>query len=219
MANINVKLAESSKLFEMVQSNGTASTAYFQSAMTDLAALDNADLADIVHFLCILHGRYPGVVDNASTKSVDDIARQWFVQAIEAFSAERAYITRLAVVVGPMMGVGGVEESDATILGQRKALDMLSQSDRKGCALGASLSLALDWLAIRDLLDKISVQLDVEPRKPILPEISVSTDLYDEACADPLVARAANFGCDQILAQHRGLWSILESRHHARHRD
>jgi hypothetical protein len=54
-------------------------------------------IADIAHFMCVSHGRHPGVIEHAATKILDDEAREWFVTAIDGFIIERDYLNRLTV--------------------------------------------------------------------------------------------------------------------------
>src|SRR5665213_3879107 len=49
------------------------------------------NLADMLHFLCTLHGRYPGIVDRAARRTVGGPARSWLAQAAYSFAGERAY--------------------------------------------------------------------------------------------------------------------------------
>ncbi len=196
--------------------HGTQSASYVEAIESDFTTLSGADIADIAHFLCVLHGRHPGVVDHAATKTADVIAREWLVEAMDGFSAERAFLTTLTVAAGPISGVRSEDQSNATVLAQRKALEMLSQSDRNGCALGASFALVLDWQAIRPLLEKVAIKLGIEPRKAILPSAEATHVLNAELSQSSAVERAINFGVDQILTQHRGLWQLLEARKNAR---
>ncbi len=203
-------------LVDHVIEHGTQSASYVQAINDDFGVLSGADVADIAHFLCILHGRHPGVVDHAATKTADIVAREWLVEAMDGFSAERAFLTTLTVAAGPITGIRSEDQSNATVLAQRKALEMLSQSDRSGCALGASFALVLDWQAIRPLLEKIAVKLGIEPRTDILPSAESTHLLNVELAKVSAVERAINFGVDQILTQHRGLWQLLEARRNAR---
>ncbi|MEM8918837.1 MAG: hypothetical protein AAGE37_08255 [Pseudomonadota bacterium] len=203
-------------LLDHVREHGSYSAAYVQGMLADFESVSGADIADMAHFLCVLHGRHPGVVDHAANKTADIAARKWLVRAMEAFSAERAFLTKLTVAAGPISGVGSSDQSNATVLAQRKALDMLSQSDRDGCALGASIALVLDWYAVRPLLDKVAIKLGVEPREAILPDTDSTILLSDALNRSSAIERAVNFGAEQILAQHRGLWQLLEARSKAR---
>lgn len=203
-------------LLDHVNMHGSYSAPFVRAMNDDLSDLNGTDIADIAHFLCILHGRHPGVVDHAATRIAEPEARDWLVQAIEGFTAERAFITKLTVAAGPVSGVVVNDQSNATVLGQRKALDMLSQSDRKGCALGASFALVVDWQSFRPQLEQIAVRLGVEPRPHILPTNQSTQALKNILSQSTQVERAIGFGVDQILSQHRGLWQLLEARKNAR---
>lgn len=203
-------------LRDRVNAHGSPSAAYVQQIAADFSILQGPDIADIAHFLCMLHGRHPGVVDHAATKTAEPAARDWLVEAMDAFTAERAFLNKLTVAAGPISGVGNDDQSNATVLAQRKALELLSQSDRKGCALGASFALVQDWKSIRPLLEKIALKLNIEPRADILPSIEATEALQAELSQSASIERAINFGVDQILSQHRGLWQLLAARHNAR---
>ena len=113
---------------------------------------NGANLADAIHFLCALHGRHPGVVDLAAARIVDPAGRAWLASAAEGAAVERALLTRLAVAAGPIPSTPGGGGSESAIQAQRAALATLAQSDRKGCALGAALALAADWVAVRTVI-------------------------------------------------------------------
>lgn len=171
-----------------------------------------AALADATHYLCLLHGRFPGVIDHAATRCADNAARQWLVQACEAFPDERAYLTRLTVALGPVPSTAGQNNCDSAVLQQRHALEMLSQSDRRGCAMGAALTLVHDWAGIRRLLDQAALRCGVEPRKCGLPTPSETLAVARAVGDDDTVARAIQFGARQILGQHRALWNLMANR-------
>ena len=199
-------------LFERATKQGSQAVAYFELVTNTFGILQGPDLADIAHFLCILHGRHPGVVDHAATKTVEERARDWIVCAMNGFAAERAFLTKLTVAAGPITGVGQYDQSEATVHSQRKALEMLSQSDRYGCAIGASIAVVVDWHAIRIVLNSIAVKLGIEPQVISLPSITETQELYNIFTSSPSMERATNFGVDQILSQHRGLWELLAAR-------
>lgn len=174
------------------------------------------DLADVVHYLCSLHGRYPGVVDHAATRTVHEAARGWVLQAVDGFAIERNFLTKLVVAAGPLPSTPGQAESEAAVNGQRHAIDMLAQSDREGCALGAAITLALDWAAIRTLMDRAAMRWSLPVPPSVLPGREETLRVADEVASTPAVERAFGFGAQQILAQHRGLWDLLEARQVAR---
>jgi hypothetical protein len=216
MPGQNVQSATQRPFAEHVSIHGSDMVPYVQLIVDDFTILSGADIADIAHFLCILHGRHPGVTDNAATKTADDAARQWLVQATKGFAAERAFLTKLTVAAGPISGVSADDPSNGAVHGQRKALEMLSQSDRNGCAVGAAIALVSDWHSIRKILERIALRVGVEARSSILPDLAMSSALKNKMSESPSVERALNFGSEQLLNQHRGLWQLLEARRNMR---
>ncbi|WP_417609053.1 DUF6975 family protein [Parasphingorhabdus sp.] len=212
MLGQNAQLETQAGLAAFVSNHGSDATPYVRLIAEDFSVLSGADIADIAHFICVLHGRHPGVVDNAAAKTADDAARDWLLEATGGFAAERAFLTKLTVAAGPISGVSGDDQSNAAVLGQRKALDMLSQSDRAGCAIGAAIALVVDWHLIRNILEQIALRIGVEARSSILPSINASSDLKARLAETPALERALNFGAEQLLNQHRGLWQLLEAR-------
>jgi hypothetical protein len=174
------------------------------------------DLTDAVHALCTLHGRHPGVIDHAALHSGQPAAKDWLEAAGAGFTAERSYLARLTAAAGPMPSTPGQAESEAAISGQRHALDMLAQSDRIGCATGAAIALVLDWAAIRATLDVAARRFGIDPPASTLPDEMETASLVSALSETPAIERAMAFGAQQILAQHRGLWDLLEARASAR---
>jgi hypothetical protein len=173
-------------------------------------------LADAIHLLCILHGRYPGVIDHAALRVVEPGARAWLARASYAFAGERAYIARLAVAAGPVPGTPGAAGSDSTVLSQRHAIEMLAQSERNGCALGAAMGLVLDWASVRTALDAAARRFGVEPPPYAAGDAEAAADAADSFAVSPAAQRALLFGAEQVLVQHHGLWDLIEARHQAR---
>ena len=197
-----------------VDAEGTARES-FATRLTDRTAATR-DLADAVHGLCMLHGRHPGVIDFAQGRADNEAIEAWFEEAVRAFAAERATLVRLVADVGPLPSTPGQAESEAAIGSQRHALDMLASSDRPGCAIGAAMALALDWAAVRQVLDAAAhrVGLSIEPSH--LPVEAESATVFAELAHTPAFERAMLFGAQQMLAQHRALWQLLEARAQAR---
>jgi len=174
------------------------------------------NLADLLHFLCILHGRYPGVVDHAAARNVDPGPRAWLAQAAYAFAGERAYLAKLAVAAGPVPGTPGASASDAAVLSQRHAMEMLAQSERRGCALGAAMAVMLDWAAIRSALDVAAQRWGIETPAYAAADPAAIAEVANACAPEGAGQRALLFGADQVLVQHYGLWDLLESRAAAR---
>lgn len=199
----------------LVAADGTAGHAHASSARAGIgrdAMLTLPDLADAAHYLCLLHGRHPGVIDHAAMRSADNAARGWLVQAADAFARERAYLAQVTVAVGPVPSTAGQSDCEAVVSQQRHALDMLAQSDRRGCAMGAAIALLLDWQAVRHILDITAIRVGLEPHRSDLPDRAAT---FDMACAiggDEVTDRAILFGARQLLSQQRGLWDLLQAR-------
>ena len=174
------------------------------------------DLADAVHALCSLHGYKPGVIEHAASRNTQPAAQNWLIHVSAVFAEERAYLAKLAAAAGHAPSTPGQAESEAAILGQRHALEMLAQSDRTGCATGAAIALVLDWAVIRRTLDVAAERFGITPPSFELPGEAEIEGLIPSLDQTPAVERAMAFGAQQLLAQHRGLWGLLESRASAR---
>lgn len=201
-------------LARMVATDGSAAHPF----VARLATADTRphDLADTLHQLGGLHARHPGVIDHVMNGNADPAVRQWLRDAAAAFADERAYLVRLAAAAGPAPSTPGQAAAEGAMTAQRHAIDLLAQSSRPGCALGTATALVLDWPAIRVPLDRAAARLDVEPPPANLPSAQETVRLLDAAADDPARARAITFGVQQLLAQHRGLWDLLDARAHAR---
>lgn len=203
-------------LLERLAEHGSAAHPYATSARLTKAPTSGRDLADLIHYLCVLHGRYPGLIDHSAARVVEPEARAWLTGATYAFAGERAYLARLAVAAGPLPSTPGAGGTDAAVLGQRHAMETLASSERRGCALGAAMALVLDWAAIRTCLDSAAARFGVDsPAYPAADREAV-VRLADDYGTSAAVRRALLFGAEQILVQHHGLWDLLEARRQAR---
>lgn len=174
------------------------------------------NLADAIHFLCVLYGRHPGVIDHAASRATEPAERSWFAFATDAFVAERGLLARLAVAAGPIPSTPGAADSESAVAAQRHAIEMLARSERKGCALGAALAVALDWVQVRLVLDAAAQRFGVEAPPYLLGDAAGIRELAGKAATSAAMERAMMFGADQIAVQHRGLWDLLEARQLAR---
>jgi hypothetical protein len=173
------------------------------------------DLADAIHAICSVHGRF--LFDQVTVAESESAG--WFVGVAEAFMAERVYLAHLTAAAGPLPSTPGQAAAEAAFASQRNAFDMLAASSRKGCAVGAALALILDWHVIRDVLDAAAERFAVKvPRRglPGIGEVAAFTDLFADT---PATQRAIAFGAQQVFAQHRGLWCLLEARASARNHE
>jgi len=200
----------------LVASEGTGAHPHVKSGALSSGADAMRNLADAVHFLCLLHGRHPGVIDGAARKAVDSPARRWLDEAAQAFAQERAFLSKIAAAVGPVPSTPGQDQCEAAVAAQCKALDMLAESDRHGCAIGAAIALTLDWRTIRVLLDISAQRLELSPQRCTLPDLRDTARLAAAVADGPTTERAMGFGAQQLIAQHSGLWDLLAARAAAR---
>lgn len=174
------------------------------------------DLADAVHLLCSLHGRYPGLIELCLQLCPAGKSHAWLARASEAFERERLYLVRLTSAVGPMPSTPGAAETESSLSAARHALETLAHSERKGCALGAATALVGDWWPIRRLLDRAAARAGLECPAPSLPDEASVIAVIGNACDDAPSDRALAFGGEQLLLQHRALFDLLEARAEAR---
>jgi hypothetical protein len=203
-------------LLAAIAAHGSAGHGWPAAAATLGGEQGARALADSIHYLCTLHGRYPGVIDHAAGRIVDPAARAWVAQATYAFAGERAYLARLAVAAGPVPSTPGAASSDSAVHAGRHAIEMLAQSERNGCALGAAMAVVLDWADVRVALDAAARRFGVEPPPYTAGDGDAVAGLADSFGAALPAQRALLFGAEQILHQHRGIWDLLEARHEAR---
>ena len=173
------------------------------------------NMSDAVHALCSVHGDHPGMIADVLANAVQPEAQDWLAAAA-GFVDERTYLAQLTAAVGPLPSTPGQAETESALVGERHALEMLARSERRGCATGAVAALLLDWGAIRVMLDIAAERFGLA-----VPEATFPSDVDTEAViaalgTSPGVQRAILFGAQQLFAQHRGLWSLLEARASAR---
>ena len=204
------------RLLACVAEHGSAAHPYLASHDLLRGPHCARNLADAVHFICTLHGRHPGVVDHAANRCAEPEARAWFNLALDGFAAERGFLTRLTVAAGPIPSTPGAGDNESAVISQRHAIEMLAQSERRGCALGSAIALVADWGIIRGVLDTAAARFSIEPPAFSLADPAALRALADTAADAPAVERALLFGAEQIVVQHFGLWDLLEARAQAR---
>ena len=202
-----------------IAEDGTAAHRYPRGGTMERGRHATANVADLVHNLCVLHGRHPGMIDLAVAHDHGAAARDWLTRAADGFVTERTLIAALVSAAGPMPSTPGQAETEAAVLGQRHALETLAESDRTGCAIGAVGALLLDWEAMRAVLDRAAARLGIEAPASNLPGRGETAAMLASLAAKPAAARAAAFGIEQLVLQHRGFWDLIEARHSARDHD
>ncbi|WP_157217022.1 DUF6975 family protein [Flavisphingomonas formosensis] len=203
-------------IYALARNDGSAHHEYVNAPFLVEGAQSSRNLADAVHYLCVLHGRLPSVVDLAAMKAGREGLSGWLNEAAIAFALERTYLTRLVVAVGPMPSTPGQADCEAAVVSQHHALEMLARSERHGCAIGAAVGLVLDWAAVRPILDAAAARFGLPVAEWRLPPDSETRAFINRIADTYTVERAMMFGAQQLLAQHRGLWDLLEARSTAR---
>jgi hypothetical protein len=203
-------------LLALVRAEGTAAHGHPVSEALVKGHEAARNVADIVHLLCLLHGRHPGVVDHAMVRTTDADTRAFLNTAAESFAGERALLTKLVVAVGPLPSTPGQADTETAVLAQHHAIDMLAQSERGGCPFGAAIALIADWAAIRPVLETAALRMSIDIAPSTLPDAAAIVAAIRNANNTPAADRAMLFGAQQIVAQHRGLWDLLEARAIAR---
>lgn len=201
-------------LLRLEAADGSATHAWFRHLRSADAQL--RDLADAVHFLCTLYSHHPSLIDEAHGHRAMPGAAEWLAGVADSFAEERRQLAHLTACSGPLPSTPGHAEAHAAITGQRHALSVLARSDRGGCAVGAVAALILDWGRIRGVMDVAAVRFGVAPGKSAMPDATTTAGAIGRIAVGPAAERAVSFGAQQLLAQHRGLWSLLEARASAR---
>ena len=199
-----------------VAGEGCARHAYLTSLLEASGRHSGRDLADAVHLLCSLHGRYPGLIDMALQRCPKGPVQDWLTRASEGFERERLYVVRLTSAVGPLPSTPGAAETEASLVAARHALETLAMSERTGCALGAATALVGDWWPIRRLLDRAAARVGTEAPAPSLPDEASVVAIIERGAETAASQRALAFGGEQLLLQHRALFDLLEARSEAR---
>ena len=174
------------------------------------------NLSDAIYALCAVHGHYPGMVEHALNQHAQPDAHEWLVAVATGFSAERTYLAKLTAAVGPMPSTPGQSETANALVGERHTLEILAGSERGGTATGAVAALVHDWTAIRRVLDIAAMRFGVDVPRLAFPSDTATATVVTTLGDTPSCERAIAFGAQQLFAQHRGLWSLLEARASAR---
>lgn len=189
---------------------------FFARLRAEVDTLPRGTLADAVHFLCQMHGQFPGVTDHATLRGKGLDLQAWLGGASAGFVKERALLRRLAVAAGPIATTLGQDQCHAALEQYGARLTQLAQSERAGCAAGAAFALIIDWHAIRPVLNAIAARIGVDGARCHLPSVPETVDHAERLSADPFIGRALAFGAAELLGQHGLFWDLLGERHRLR---
>lgn len=199
-----------------VQNEGLSGHPYLAMLLDVQGAKAGRDLADAVHLLCALHGRYPGLVAIAAQRADDPLVKGWLERTEASFEIERNFLLRLTASVGPIPSTPGAAQSEASLVAARHAIETLGMSERYGCALGAASALIGDWRSVRPVLDRAASRAGTDGPAMSLPSDEDIEGVINHVAANPVAARAVAFGAEQLLLQHRAIFGLLEARAEAR---
>jgi len=204
-------------VLESLRASGVAANAHLHAlASADLQRPLHA-LADAAHFLTILHVQVPSLFELACGH--EELATaSWLREAAAAFDADRRWLGRLSVMTGGSLDLQGLTAAEQLVRDQREAMLTLAKSSRAGCALGAAVTLILDWQYLRAGLPKAAQHLGFECRDLQADRWPVEGAgvALTEAGDDPKVRRAVAFGATQLASLHGQLFGLLEARHAVR---
>ena len=199
-----------------VAAQGSADHAYRLSLLSANGPNAARDLGDAVHLFCSLYGRHPGLIELALNNCPAGPVRDWLREASDAYERERLYLVRLTAAVGPLPSTPGAAETEATLVGQRHAIETLARSERRGCALGAATALMADWASVRAVLDRAADRMGMQKPQLTLPDQDSIVRVIADGTDGMASERALGFGGEQLLLQNRGLFDLLEARAAAR---
>ncbi|WP_240325552.1 DUF6975 family protein [Sphingomonas mesophila] len=198
-----------------VAGSGLTEHAYARALITATSPTTSRDLADAVHLLCAIHGKFPGLADIASTAAASPV-RDWLRATADAFERERLFLVRLTSSVGPLPSTPGSAATESALVAQRRAIETLARSERTGCALGATTALVHDWRQIRAILDKAAERAGMDCPDSTLPDDGALAEAIALGTEGAASERALAFGAEQLQLQHRALFDLLEARAGAR---
>ena len=182
----------------------------------DMVMAHRVDLADAVHALCAVHGAHRSLADQARGHPALDPASGWLGEVANGLADERGHLARTVSASGPLPSTPGQAATDNALGVQRHAFQMLARSDRVGVAMGAAVALALDWPAIRAVIDRAAEAYGLALPVPALPDAGETAEVLSRLDDGAGVRRAMLFGARALLDQHRALWNLLEARTRAR---
>jgi hypothetical protein len=213
--NIYGDLNDRLKPVDQLQLRSARQPVLLRELASNIDAFNGSDIADVSHYLCLLHGRYPGLMDNLADRMVGtgDI---FYADLAERYTAERRLLTDMTVAAGPINRLSGEDRSMNAVEQLRVAIDLLARSDREGCALGAAAALLIEWKHIRPALNAMARRLGVKTGDFDCDGLSEQMIERVTSYPDQRHQRAIGFGVKQLCHQHEQFWLLLNNRCAAR---
>ncbi|OWV33859.1 hypothetical protein B5C34_10560 [Pacificimonas flava] len=175
----------------------------------------NRYVAELSHFLGLLHGETPSVLDIVAA-SAPQLSRR-LEAACAQLSADRRWLAQLSVKTGHLVELSGLSESEFAVRNLRTAMMTLAQSQRQGCGLGVALGVLSDWPKLRaalDLAGTLAFSAGWPSPETGWPQGARHTllDEVEGAFAALPTARAVSFGAGQWLQVHAQLLRLVDAR-------
>ncbi|EMD82582.1 DUF6975 family protein [Pacificimonas flava] len=205
-------------LGELLASLGAAAAA----GRAELAAMGKAQrrrpegfIADAVHFLTILHGEMPSLLDALAADNGD--LEDPLKQAAARFSDDRVWLAGLAASSGIYPGLQGLTSAETVVRNIRSAMLTLARSQRDGCGLGVALGFLIDWPGLRAALDAAGAAVfaarwaapaESWPGDALLALTALAAPRFQEIGS----RRAIAFGAGQFVQIHAQLLELVETR-------
>ncbi len=204
-----------SLFIDLLQKQGSSQHPHQQRLKADGVIGLNSALLDAVHHIVLIHGRFPGLFEEARRNSPPSAEHFGWLRALAAgFSRERLMLAQLLAHSPSTPAQPTSIEGQLSFEAFGRDILALSRSERPGCALGAAFALALDWASIRAVLDRASALFEYSAPPTSMPS---DEQIFENlAHVDPDLERAMLFGAKELLLRHERLWAMLEARHWAR---
>ncbi|NIJ06584.1 hypothetical protein FHS31_000166 [Sphingomonas vulcanisoli] len=203
-------------MVSLAAGEGSAAHPWLISAELNAGVSATRNVADLVHLFSLLHGRTPGLIDMAASQSCWAGGDAFLREAAAAFVHERAFLAALIAVAGPPPSTPGDSGTVCTIQSQYYSMATLARSERFGCAIGAVVTLLLDWQPLRAVMDGAAERLGLAVPESRLPDEEACRALLAAMPDRPRLDRTLAFGARQVLAHHTGLLDYCAVRAEAR---
>lgn len=206
-------------LLKAVESRACEARAGLAAAANGQSPAPEPYVADLIHFLAILHGELPNVIDVVT--SACPRLEGTLEPAAQQMQRDRAWLAGLCVETGSAVEHFGITEAETAVRGLRDAMLTLAGSQREGCGLGVAIGFLVEWPPLRTCLDQAGT-LAFSRRWPGPDGFWTGSTLKqvlpiaETAFAAPTTGRAIAFGASQWTQVHSQLLALAEDRAAAR---
>ncbi len=179
-------------------------------------------IADFAHFFEIAHHGWPASALGIISRDIGLTGESDHEAVLGAALADVKAMHGLAIAVGSPSLIGGLTNAETAARANHMQLQTLLLSERRGCALGTVIAMALAWQPTAHTINGIIRLCRDRDGKSDLPLMSADTPHpagssrlvdYLGAIADSItIRRGLLFGATQALAIRADLWALLARR-------